>query len=291
MPRNITPADLVKDGLLTETDFFIQAGAKDCDGKDLSLNQCLRIYGGMALRESNALMVEMAREGVRLDSMTASNIKEAMEQQWQIHNAFPGDVAQPAEPFTEGTLPRVVKNVMVRDHLEYRSLSAMQGLVARYEGHHLRETLTATGHEVSDDVFVELLRRERKQPVTVRRCQNPACQNIVTTTLEQAVMSIRRYGLLPAPGQPFANKFYSPHEKCAVCNRDRSWLKPVEGKFNRSGAHGGVKKAASLAHFSDALAKQRQREAAAQAAEAATTVVAEAAVSFVTATIDNQPKE
>ena len=248
---------LVSDGLLTEDHFFIGSNARDLNGQPLMEHQLLRLYGGVVLREVAETLVELRNEGLMMNEALASNIAAAMEIQWKEHDRFPGDTDRPPQPYSEGSLPLVVRSSMVREYLPYRTMSDMQDLIDRYEGKHLRWQLEASCTMVDEDTFARLLRTEQKQPVVVRTCQNPQCKTLVKTSLEQAVAAIRHFHLLPALGQPFAGKFFNPHAKCMACNRDRSWMKPVHGKFAPK-EHGHTAAPTNLGTVADLIAAQRE---------------------------------
>jgi hypothetical protein len=251
---------LVSDGFLTDDHYFVGAAARDLNGCPLAEHQLLRLYGGVILREIAETLVELRNEGLMLNEALASNIAASMELQWKEHDRFPGDCERPPQPYIEGIIPLVVRGAMVREYLPYRTLSDMRDLIDRYEGKHLRRQLEASCTTIDEDTFARLLRTEQKQPVVVRNCQNPSCKQLVKTTLEQAVAAIRHFHLLPEVGQPFAGKFFNPHAKCMTCNRDRSWMKPVRGKFSNKEAS-TVAAPSNLGTIADLIAGQRAHAA------------------------------
>jgi hypothetical protein len=209
--------DLIATGLLVQDQFAAHA-VKDERDALFSPNQCLRAYGAEYTCMVRPFVMELEREGIVVSPDYVSMVAQAMRHQWEQTGRFPFDVERRPEPFDPHALPLVVRNALVRTHIPWETLEAMRDLVRRYNGDFLRAELAASGKEFySDQVFADMLRAERQQPVVTRICINPGCGQLARTTLEQAVAAIEKYHLLPQPGQAWSGKLFTPHQRCLTC--------------------------------------------------------------------------
>jgi len=211
--------DLVTMGLLSADNVFLQTNARDANGKMLSVNQCLRAYGARAHTEIPEFVTELAREGVSISTDTVLAVATAMEHQWSESAAFPFDPELRTEAYDPHRVPMVVRNALIKVFIPYQTLCDLRNLMRIYRGEVLQEQLQAAGKldYTREQVYADLLRAERQQPVCSRICINPACGRAARTNVEQAATSILKYELLPIAGQLWSGKTFTPHQRCVNC--------------------------------------------------------------------------
>jgi len=211
--------DLITMGLLSEDDEFVHNNARDKHGKKLSTNQCLRAYGARAHTEIPEFVAELVREGISISTDTVLAVATAMEHQWSSSSVFPFDPELKTESYDPHRVPMVVRNALVKVFIPYQTLDNLRYIMRVYRGEVLREQLQAAGKldYTSEQVFTDMLRAERQQPVCSRICINPACGRAARTNVEQAATSVIKYELLPIAGQPWSGKTFTPHQRCVNC--------------------------------------------------------------------------
>jgi hypothetical protein len=211
--------DLITMGLLSADGVFLQANVRDNHGRMLSVNQCLRAYGARAHTEIPEFVAELVREGISISTDTVLAVATAMEYQWAESSAFPFDPELKTESYDPHRVPMVVRNALVKVFIPYQTLANLRDIMRIYRGEVLREQLQAADklENMSEQVFADMLRAERQQPVCSRICINPACGRAARTNVEQAATSILKYELLPVVNQPWSGKTFTPHQRCVNC--------------------------------------------------------------------------